>query len=61
MIDKTVFENRVRYANHFCCPNATFYTMRLDSAAFQVVLIYAVRRILPGEEINFNYQWKGTK
>lgn len=58
--DPIVWGNRARYADHSCRPNAGIYTRRLAGQTIQVVVIYAGRRIPPGEEITVNYRWKGT-
>lgn len=49
-IDGATKENLARYINHSCAPNA-----RAEISARGRVFIYATRRILPGEEIAYNY------
>ena len=54
VIDPTMGGNEARFINHSCEPNCEAYTF--DDKAY----IYAMRDIVRGEELTFDYQLRGA-
>ncbi|KAF0701456.1 Aste57867_8060 [Aphanomyces stellatus] len=57
-VDASAFGNHSRFINHSCSPNAEAEVWVKDG--FFRVLIISKRKILPNEEVTFNYAWWST-
>jgi hypothetical protein len=55
IIDATKIGNMARFINHSCEPNSTAKV--IDVGDSKRIAIYAIRTLLPGDEVTYNYQF----
>uniref|UniRef100_A0A7S1YDV0 [histone H3]-lysine(4) N-trimethyltransferase n=1 Tax=Sexangularia sp. CB-2014 TaxID=1486929 RepID=A0A7S1YDV0_9EUKA len=55
IIDATKVGNMARFINHSCEPNSTAKV--IDVGNDKRIAIYAIRTLLPGDEVTYNYQF----
>ncbi|ROT63450.1 trithorax [Penaeus vannamei] len=55
VIDATMHGNAARFINHSCDPNC--YSRVVDILGKKHIIIFALRRILRGEELTYDYKF----
>ena len=55
VVDATVKGNAARFINHACDPNC--YSKIVDILGFKHIIIFAMRKIFPGEELTYDYKF----
>ncbi|XP_031620271.1 probable histone-lysine N-methyltransferase Mes-4 isoform X2 [Contarinia nasturtii] len=62
-IDAAVYGNEARFINHSCDPNVMHMKWSVYSNRQEQLRtgFFALRNILPGEEITFDYNWRTTR
>lgn len=55
VVDATVKGNAARFINHACDPNC--YSKIVDILGSKHIIIFAMRKIFPGEELTYDYKF----
>jgi len=55
VVDATVKGNAARFINHSCDPNC--YSKIVDILGKKHIIIFALRKIFPGEELTYDYKF----
>ncbi len=53
------YGNEARFINHSCDPNVLSLNLtgKVESNVYHSIGLFAIRKIMPGEELTIDYQW----
>lgn len=58
MVDATMYGNIARFMNHSCAPNCYSKVVEVGKGSYDKhIIIFAKRDLLPGEELQYDYQF----